>query len=154
LITGPELPLRCFSFEAEGDDGRLTVRVDETIALPKSTRELCVRTRLEWTALCWLCWAVGLDELALPERIEVRADLYAALAAASERQSALSGHELKPSAGPHFHGLDETQLPASALSLLADHYREMRAVLLFLVDAECQSPWQDDLGRLPSAPET
>ncbi|HEY0465088.1 MAG TPA: hypothetical protein VGC79_12800 [Polyangiaceae bacterium] len=148
------LLLRRFSFETAGDEGTLTVCVDETPPLANSTRELCLRARLEWTALCWLCWAVGLDEIALPERVESRAQLHAALVAASERQAALTGHELKPSAGRHFHGLDETQLPASALAHLADHYREIRAVLLFLSDPECQSPWQDDLGRELNAPET
>lgn len=153
-IAFAQLPLRRFAFEAEGADGELTVLVDEALPPSNSTHELCLRTRLEWTALCWLCWAVGLDRIALPERVESRPELYAALVLASERQAALTGHDLQPSAAPHFHGLDETQLPASALAHLADHYREMRAVLLFLSDAECQSPWQDDLGREPDAPET
>ncbi|HEY3253065.1 MAG TPA: hypothetical protein VGJ91_03920 [Polyangiaceae bacterium] len=147
------LPLRRYSFDAESADGKVAVHVDELPSESKSTRELCQRARLEWTALCWLCWAVGLDQVALPQRIESRPELYAALVAASERQARLSGHDLQPSAAPHFHGLDETRLPASALAHLADHYREIRAVLLFLCDAECQSPWQDDLGREP-APET
>ncbi|MEI9942066.1 MAG: hypothetical protein WDO69_33040 [Pseudomonadota bacterium] len=154
LIADFGLSLRRFSFETEYDDGKVTVSVDETPVLSGSTRELCTRARLEWTALCWLCWAVGLDQIALPERLESHEDLYAALVSASERQAGLTGHDLKPSAAPHFHGLDETRLPASALAHLADHYREIRAVLLFLSDAECQSPWQDDLGRAPSAPET
>ncbi|HEX2671303.1 MAG TPA: hypothetical protein VHM25_10555 [Polyangiaceae bacterium] len=153
LIAESELPLRRFSFETDGDVGQLTVHVDETIELSQSTRELGVRMRLEWTALCWLCWAVGLDEIALPERIESRPELHAALLTASQRQSVLTGYDLMPSSAQHFHGLDETLLPASALSMIADHYREIRAVLLFLVDVECQSPWQDDLGRAPSAPE-
>ena len=153
LLTEPELPLRRFAFETDGDVGKLTVHVDETIAPSQSPRELWVRMRLEWTALCWLSWGVGLDELALPERVEPRPELHAALLMASQRQSVLTGHDLKPSSAQHFHGLDETLLPASALSLIADHYREIRAVLLFLVDVECQSPWQDDLGRTPSAPE-
>jgi len=153
LVVGPELPLRRFSFEADGDEGKVTVCVDETLPRSKSTRELLIRARLEWTTLCWLCWAVGLDEVALPERLEARPNLYAALVLASERQAALTGHDLKPSAALHFHGLDETRLPASALAHLAAQYREIRAVLLFLSDGECQSPWQDDLGREPSAPE-
>jgi hypothetical protein len=153
LLIGPDLPLRRFSFETEGEDGKVTVRVDETLPCSKSTRELLLRARLEWTALCWLCWAVGLDQVALPERLEPRTELYAALVLASERQTALTGHELRPSGGQHFHGLDETLLPASALAHLADQYREIRAVLLYLSDGECQSPWQDDLGREPQAPE-
>ena len=153
LIVGTQLTLRRFSFETVTDDGRVTVRVDEQPCLAESTRDLYLRARLEWTALCWLCWAVGLDEIALPERLESRGNLYAVLVSASERQAALTGHDLKPSALAHFHGLEEMRLPASALAHLADHYREIRAVLLFLSDAECQSPWQDDLGRESIAPE-
>jgi len=154
LIQDCTLALRCFSFETDGEDGRVTVRVDEHPAPSRSVRESCLQARLEWSMLCWLCWAVGLDEIALPERVESRPDLYAALMLASERQAALTGHDLRPSAASHFHGLDETPLPASALARLADQYREIRAALLFLSDGECQSPWQDDLGRACCASDT
>jgi len=153
VVRDPALPLRRFDFEAESDDGRVTVRVDETPSVPRSTRDLCMSARLAWTALGWLCWAVGLDAIELPDRIESRVNLYAALATASERQAELTGYGMRPSAAPHFHGLNETLLPASALSHLADHYREIRAVLLYVSDPECQSPWQDDLGRELSPPE-
>jgi len=154
-LLGVPPSLRQFSFTVEGDeDDQITVRADESPPRWGSTRELSARVRLEWTTLCWLCWAVGLDEIALPEHIQSRVELHAVLVAASERQAALTGHDTKPSAASHFHGLDETRLPASALAHLADHYREIRAVLLFLSDAECQSLWQDDLGREPHAPES
>ena len=145
-LVGSELvPLRRFSFY--GEDEQL-VHVDETVALEGlTTLELALRARIEWSALCWLCWAAGLDSVALPTRLEARPELYSALTVASERQAALSGSELRVDSEPHFHGLDETVLPASALAHLAEHYREMRAVLLFASDPECQSPWQADLGR-------
>ncbi len=143
LISGA--PLRRFSFKSE--DGE-TVHVDETLALnDRPTPELVRRTRIEWTALCWLCWAAGLDRVAVPTQIVPRPELFAALVVSSERQAALSGHDLRPDGDAHFHSLNEMHLPASALAHLADHYREMRAVLLFVSDPECQSPWQDDLGR-------
>ena len=148
-LVGTELvPLRRFSFY--GEDEQL-VHVDETVSLDgSSTLEIALRARVEWSALCWLCWAAGLDCVALPTRLSPRSELYAALLVASERQAALSGTELRVDNEPHFHGLDETKLPASALSHLAEHYRELRAVLLFASDSECQSPWQDDLGRAPT----
>ncbi len=137
--------LRTFSFS--GEDGT-AIHVAEGLALTgMSTRDLAFSARVAWSALCWLCWAVGLNQLALPSALAPRPELYAALLLASERQAALTGHDLRPDAREHFHGLDETRLPASALAHLADHYREMRAVLLFASDRECQSPWQDDLGR-------
>jgi len=153
VFSGSALPLRRFTFEAESDDEPITVHVDETPTRPRSNRDLTLRARLEWTSLCWLCWAVGLDRIGLPERVEPRLNLYPALEFASERQAALTGHDLKPSSASHFHGMNETLLPASALSHLADHYREIRAVLLFASDPECRSPWQDDLGREPDPPE-
>lgn len=138
---------RRFSFPSE-DDATLLVQVDETVSpYDMSTEDLIRRARLEWMALCWLCWATGLDSVGLPDELTPRPELYAALTLASQRAAALSGYDLQPDSAQHFHGLDESHLPASALAHLADQYREMRAVLLFASDPECQSPWQDDLGR-------
>jgi hypothetical protein len=137
--------LRRFSFTSEEGE---PVNVDETLAVQGlSTHELALTTRIEWTALCWLCWAAGLDKIAIPTQITARPQLYAALIIVSERDAALSGNDPRPSSEPHFHSLDETLFPASTLTHLAAHYREIRAVLLFASDPECQSPWQDDLGR-------
>ena len=144
LIVTTELRSFCFASE----DGA-AIQVTETPALSGlGTRELAFGARIAWSALCWLCWAAGLNQIALPSELAPRPELYAALLLASERQAALTGHDLHPDAGPHFHDLNETHLPASVLAHLADHYREMRAVLLFASDPECQSPWQDDLGRV------
>ena len=141
------LGLRRFSFPSEEDATQL-VQVDEAVEVRElDSAGLIHRARLDWTALCWLCWACGLDEVALPEQLEPRPELLAALELSSQRAAALSGPDLQPDSAPHFHRLDETHLPASALAHLADHYRELRAVLLFVSDPDCVSPWQDDLGR-------
>lgn len=143
----PAVELRRFSFPSEEDATR-PVQVDETVPSGDlDSASLIHRARLDWTALCWLCWACGLDEVALPEQLTPRPELLAALELSSQRAAALTGHELQPDSAPHFHRLDETHLPASALAHLADHYRELRAVLLFVSDPDCVSPWQDDLGR-------
>ncbi len=153
LIAGRPLELRRFFFRSADAEATL-VHVDETLTVSAlSTPELIARTQLEWCALCWLCWASGATSRSLPEQLAPRPDLYAALVRASERQAALSGHQLRPEREPHFHGLDETLLPATALAHLAQCYREIRAVLLFVSDPECQSAWQDDLGRAEAAPE-
>jgi hypothetical protein len=141
-------PLRSFVFSALDAEGATVVQVDETLPAVDGLAALTARAQLEWTLLCTLCWAAGSSQVELPERITPRAELYAALLHASQREAALSGDELAPESGSHFHGLDETLLPASALEQLAAHYREIRAALLFATDPECQSPWQDDLGRL------
>jgi hypothetical protein len=145
LVKQP-LPLRRQSVVLPGSE-MLALIDEEPSVRDRTPQELALKARLEWTTLCWLCWAAGLDRIALPERLTPRPELYAALLHASSRVAALDGAELSLEAYGHFHGLDETCLPASALSHLADHYREIRAVLLFVSDAECVSPWQDDLGR-------
>jgi hypothetical protein len=145
LVGAALAPLRRFSFVAEDEQ---LVHVDETVSLDGSTTlEVALRARIEWSTLCWLCWSAGLDSIALPAELGPRLELYPALLLASDRQAALSAPELRVDSEPHFHGLNEALLPASALAHLAAHYREMRAVLLFVSDPECQSPWQDDLGR-------
>ncbi len=124
------------------------MNVEESLTLARGVTALTAQARIEWTLLCWLCWAAGCSRVELPTQLAPRPELYAALVHASARQAALTGHELAPEVRGHFHGLDETLLPASALEHLAEHYRELRAALLFASDPECQSPWQDDLGRL------
>lgn len=140
--------LRRYTFTTVDGEGSLSVEVDETLSVAGSLVDLQVRAQLEWTLLSSLCWAAGSSQVELPEQITVRPELYAALLHASQRIEALSGHELAPDEAAHFHGLNERFLPASALELLASHYCELRAALLFDTDPECQSPWQDDLGRL------
>ncbi len=140
-------PLRRFSFTSEGDEVAL-IQVDEALPPLHGVAALSAQARLEWTVLCWLCWAAGSSRIELPERLAPRPELYSALLHAARRQAALTGHELMPDSQRHFHGLDETLLPATALEHLGEHYREIQAALLFASDPECQSPWQDDLGRL------
>lgn len=140
------LPLRRLHLEPAGAE---PVTVDEEPRLDTApVRAIALSARLEWTALCWLCWAAGQDEVTLPAALTPPPELYAALLHASARATALRCHEDLRESGA-FHGLDETVLPGSALRHLADHYREIRAVLLFVSDPECLSLWQDDLGREP-----
>jgi hypothetical protein len=147
LIGDAAPALRTFAFAVD-DEASTTVHVDETLHVDGlSVRELRAQARLEWTSLCWLCWAAGLDQVAVPSVLVARSGLYAALMMASTRQAALNVHRLELDDAPHFHGVNEKLLPASALQHLADQYREIRAALLFATDPECQSPWQDDLGR-------
>lgn len=148
MLVSQPLPLRRQSVSVPGSD--IPALIDEEpVVRDQTPRELALRARLEWSTLCWLCWAAGLDRVALPTRLEPRLELYAALLHASSRVAALDGAELALETSGHFHGLDETWLPGSALAHLADHYREIRAVLLFVSDGGCVSPWQDDLGRAP-----
>jgi len=143
-------PLRRFTFDVFDEEHATSVQVDETVPAVHGSTALSAQARLEFTLLSTLCWAAGSSQIELPQRLAPRPELFAALLHASQRAAALSGHEPVLDARAHFHGLDETLLPASALERLAEHYREIRAALLFATDPECQSPWQDDLGRLSS----
>lgn len=140
------LELRTFELQLSESDvpGRIEEGLDlHDVALP----ELAWRARLEWTALCWLCWAAGASAVRVPEEPQPQPQLYAALVHASARVEALEGFAPAGAGSALFHGLEEALLPASALARLAEHYREIRAVLLFATDPECVSAWQDDLGR-------
>jgi hypothetical protein len=145
LIGDQPPPLRHLTLSSAADE--LPIEVDERPHLAGGPRELALEARLAWSGLCWLCWAAGADELAVPSVWRSRAELHARLQAVSGRIGVLRHHAPELDAGTHFHGLDERVLPASALSQLARHYAEARAMLLFVSDRECVSPWQDDLGR-------
>jgi hypothetical protein len=143
LLEDERPPLRQFEQRLEGE----VIRVDETLPVDGAPRFWLERGSLAWSSLCWLCWATGVDGIELPRRVRTRPELQAALELCTQRSQALTGFEPRADAAAHFHELDETVLPASALALLAQHYREARAMLLFACDPECVSPWQDDLGR-------
>jgi len=129
----------------ESDEGEM-IRIDETLELAHLTeRGLELRSRLEWLGLCWLCWSAGLNAVQGVDRVLPRPEFHAVLATVATRIERLQA--LEPSSDRHFHRLDEARLPASALAILAQYYREIRAALLFSGDPECRSPWQDDLGR-------
>ena len=147
LSAGESARPRRYSFSFTGADGALVVvQVNELLDVSELTpSHLAQRTQLEWAGLCWLCWAAGRDAVERPCELRARPELHEALLGVAirlEQLAALAVSEL-----PRFHRLDEMRLPASALAHIAALYREIRAVLLFAVDPDCQSPWQDDLGR-------
>jgi len=146
-LLGPEPPaLRQQVIIPEGDEE--VVQIDERPAIAAaSEKQLALDARVAWSGLCWLCWAAGLDQVGLPTVWRSRPELHRALLSASERCELLRHYAPPLDDAPHFHGLDESRLPASALARLARHYEEARAMLLFVSDPECLSPWQSDLGR-------
>lgn len=145
-LIGSAPALRRFSLLPPGEQE--SVHVDELPPWPSpDPKQLALEARVAWSGLCWLCWASGLDRLGVPERLCSRPELHAALWTVSERSEALRHHDSVLDDARHFHGLDERVLPAAALVHLARHYEEARAMLLFVSDGSCASPWQDDLGR-------
>jgi hypothetical protein len=168
-------PLEKWEFEEVIDDGEGEVRedesdtaadgagggeahlvtVDETLAIDASTPlpTLLRQARREWAGLCWMCWAVGLDRVALPDHIEPPPDFGQAAGLSIERlwrcrdRLITGGLRALTQGVPGFkwEGIEIDVLPVVLAEIAADEYREMRAVFYWLCDEGVQSPWQDNV---------
>jgi antitoxin component YwqK of YwqJK toxin-antitoxin module len=155
----PEFPevsveLDTYSFEVVDEAGTDTVVVDEVLDQSRgSVAQLMRRVRLEWTTLCWLCWGAGLGEVRWPTRLEPRPDFARAITCAFQRhwraqdRIQTGGLRAKVQKVPGFdwHGRSIDQLTGVHAQMALAEQLEMRAVLFFLGDESCRSPWQDDL---------
>jgi hypothetical protein len=159
LVKG-DVELETYSFE-DVDDGEGeqvagdVIQVDETLALdePVGLTSLLRRARVEWVGLGWLCWAAGLDGVAQPERLVARDEFAAVLASSLFRVVRISDSLQTRGLRSRTQGLPPTRwegaevdtLDSVFLGMAKDEAYEMRAVLFFLADENCRSPWQDDL---------
>lgn len=150
----PQVALEDYSFVSEVDGESDTILVREKLELAgKRPSELLARARLDWGALCWLCWGVGLDEVAVPSRILPRPDFGRALGTAFSRvwrardRLETMGLRARKQGAPPFawRGVSIDALAPRWVHNVRDEYVEMRAALFFLGDASCRSLWQDDL---------
>lgn len=134
-----------------GDD---EVGIDERmivggLGLPEIQR----LARAEWTAVCWLCWACGLGEVALPKTIEAPKEFGQAAGMAVERLwrardlRVTGGQGAKKSKAPGFawEGMEIDQLHPGLVSMCENEYAEMAAMFRWIADAGHRSPWQDNL---------
>lgn len=147
--------LDCYTFEeSDEEEGVEVIQVDERLVLDGAgTTSLLRRARLEWAGLCWLCWGVGLDRVSQPESIVARADFAAVLSSSLFRVYRISdslqtrGLRSKTQGLPstNWEGSDVDSLDNLFAGMAKDEAYEMRAVLFFLADERCRSPWQDDL---------
>ncbi|HVR02245.1 MAG TPA: hypothetical protein VMT47_08940 [Polyangia bacterium] len=134
------------------------VTVDETLTIEASTPlpTLLRQARRDWTGLCWMCWGVGLDRVALPAAIAARPDFGAAAGLSIERlwrcrdRVITCGLRAMTQGVPGFEweGIDIDLVPALLAEIAADEFREMRAVFYWLCDAGVQSPWQANVRTL------
>jgi hypothetical protein len=134
------------------------VAVDETLTIEASTPlpTLLRLARRDWTGLCWMCWGVGLDRVALPEAIAARADFGAAAGLSIERLWRCRDRIItcglramtQGVSGFEWEGIDIDRVPALLAEIAADEFREMRAVFYWLCDAGVQSPWQANVRTL------
>ncbi|HVZ73539.1 MAG TPA: hypothetical protein VHJ20_14270 [Polyangia bacterium] len=131
------------------------VTVDEALAIePEASLPTLLRlARREWAAVCWLCWSVGLDRVALPTEIRPPADFGVAAGMTIERlwrcrDKLITGGLRALTQGiPGFvwEGVEIDLLPAVLAEIAAEEHLEMRAIFYWLCDAGVQSPWQDNL---------
>jgi antitoxin component YwqK of YwqJK toxin-antitoxin module len=154
LPKGP-VKLETNTFEVEGEDGEASqIAVDERmrvngLGLP----ELLRLARADWAALTWLCWASGLQEIALPKALVAPADFGQAAGMAVQRlwrardRRVTGGVVARREKAPSFEweGVDIDALHAGLLSMPEAEYAEMAAMFRWLTDAHNRSPWQDNL---------
>jgi hypothetical protein len=141
--------------EAAAEPEAKLVTVDETLPIDASTTmpALLRQARREWFGLCWMCWAVGLDRVALPERVEPPSDFGQAAGLSIERlwrcrdRLVTGGLRAMTQGVPGFQweGIEIDVLPVVLAEIAADEYREMRAVFYWLCDEGVQSPWQNNV---------
>jgi hypothetical protein len=140
--------------DAEPPEATL-VTVDETLAIDESTPlpALLRQARREWLGLGWMCWAAGLDRVALPERLAPPPEFGQAAGLSIERlwrcrdRLITAGLRAMTQGVPGFQweGVEIDVMPAVLAEIAADEFREMRAVFYWLCDEGVQSPWQNNV---------
>jgi antitoxin component YwqK of YwqJK toxin-antitoxin module len=143
--------------EADGVTETTEVTIDEQVVTTDLGVPALMRmARADWAALTWLCWASGLDRLALPEAVASRAEFATAADRAVTR--CFRAHDQLRSAGlisrargvPGFtwEGLDIAELSPSLTEVAAAEALEIRAMFFWLLFEQNLSPFQSDLRRV------
>jgi hypothetical protein len=141
------------------DDGGVEeseVEIDETLSLnERSTRELLTVARADHAALTWLCWAVGLTEVALPQEVNPP-PLFAAAANRSTLRC-FWAHDRVRTGGliaatrkvPRFswEGMSIEQIPSHLAQVVAAETLEVRAMFLWSLFSQNVSVFQIDLRK-------
>jgi hypothetical protein len=166
LPDGP-VTLRCETIECEpdpegpppqmteaGEPVPETIEIDEEIVADGAgVPALLATAHADWAALSWLCWAVGLARVGLPDAVHAPAELASAMQMIVHRTWRLkdrlaTGSLLSRSRGvPGFEwqGIDIDALPRRLAETAAAEYVTVRSMFLWLVSPDALSPFQDDL---------
>jgi len=144
----------------DAQDDLIEILVDETLPIAGEDPPLLAvmrRARADWAALTWVCWAAGLDHVALPDDIVPPATFGQAAVMIMERtwrcHDKLNSTGLlaltKGIPGFEWAGTAIDLVPGVLAEVALDEYVEARAIFAWLCDGQNQSPWQDDLRQLP-----
>jgi antitoxin component YwqK of YwqJK toxin-antitoxin module len=161
LPDGP-VELRAFQAtitdETEAGPESSDVDIDERLAtdVERGISAWMQRARADWAALCWLCWAAGLDRVALPERLVKRTEFAVAVDRATSR--CYRAHDQLRSAGLvsrargvaefEWEGIPVSELSPTLAEIAASELLETRAALFWSLFPENVSPFQSDLRRV------
>jgi antitoxin component YwqK of YwqJK toxin-antitoxin module len=138
--------------EPDGGDG--TVEIDEQLDLDGlGVPALLGLAQIDWGALSWLCWSVGLERVALPAAT-VEPPLFAVAMKMivtrtwrAQDRLATGGLLARANgvAGFEWQGVDIDALPQHLALAAAEAYTAARSVFLWLASPEVVSPFQRDL---------
>lgn len=139
----------------EDDEGApQTVDFDEVPEVADADLPSLLRmARADWGALSWLCWASGLNEVALPNKLSPPLDFGKAAGMAQQRlwrsrdQRAFNGRNARQHGVASFEweGTDMAEIAPPVAGIAEQQYAEMQALFYWLVDSKLKTPWQDNL---------
>ena len=158
LLLGGPVALRREKVSVDLGDGE-TVEMAEAEIIEEIATDglgvpaLLAEAQADWGALCWLCWSVGLDRVALPEALAEPPLFAVAMKTIVTRcwraQDRLKTGGLLARAngvpGFAWQGIDIDALPQHLAQAAAEEYLRARSVFLWLADPEAVSPFQVDL---------
>ncbi len=154
-LVAEDVALEVDQFEQTDEEGDVEeIEIDETLdTVEAELPDLLRWARSEWNALTYLCWAVGLDEVAIPDSLRPRTGFGEAAGMAVQRlwrcrdRRMMGGYGAQRAGVPGFEweGLDVDEIPPQLISIAESQYAEMSAMFRWLTDGEARSPWQDNL---------
>jgi hypothetical protein len=131
-----------------------TIEIDERLITDGAgVPALLSAAHADWSALSWLCWAVGLDGIVLPDAVGARAELSVAMKMFVRRtwrikDRLVSGSLVSRSQGvPGFiwQDVDIDELPRHLAEMAAAEYVAVRSMFIWLASVDAVSPFQDDI---------
>lgn len=160
LPDGP-VALRRERISCEADDGSTDsdadwVEIDEEVATAElGAPGLLALAHADYGALAWLCWAVGLTQVALPARIDPPATFEAALRMIIDRHYRASdqvstGGLMALSRGARgfaWYGIGIDTMPRHLAMLPQGDYLAVRSMFLWLGSHDALTPFEDDLQK-------